>query len=901
MLKQEAFNKIKEIKNNGSKSLALSEYKLDKIPDSINELLWLESLFISFNSIEDISFLKYLPNIKRLDLRGNNIKDIEVLSTLINLEYLDLDNNHIKNADVLSSLQKLKTLYISNNNLKVLPKLEKLQQLKYLELSNNQIEDISSIFHLKSLKTLKVKNNNISSITGISNKKYLENINISCNQIVEISELRDLSNLKHIVFGKNKINDISTISNHIINRVSIKGNSDNDEKPSNNPLTIPPPEIVAQGVKSIVKYFEELEIQGADTLYEAKMLIIGEGGSGKTSLVRKLKDKDSDLPSEDETTFGIDILRIPMMKMKGGKDFYLNIWDFGGQEIYHSTHQFFLTNRSLYVLLDDTRKDDKNVHDSVFSYWLQVVELLGGESPLIIIQNEKSDRSKAIDIQSMQSRFAFIKDCLQTNLMTNRGLDNVIDAIKYWSKKLPHIGETLPKQWIKIRKHIEMLSLTEDHVSIGEYFKICAKYKIPEENRALNLSEYLHDLGVFLHYQNNKTLNNILILNNNWATDAVYNILDDELIKYNKGFFTEKDLDRLWSDDKYKYYHPTLMSLMEKFELCYKTPETKEEDIWLAPQLLPIKQPVINWNYNGNLLIKYIYNFMPKGLLSRLIIKLNRYLKNFDYAWRNGIIIERNNTVGLIREIYASRAIIINVSGDFQKEFITIISEELDNLNSTFRFIQVEKLIQCNCQSCNESKTPHFYNYQKLRNRLLNGKQTVECDLSYKDIIVKELLNGIFTRVLRKKNEAMKVFISYSHKDEKYKDELLKHLKGLKLTQNISTWVDRNIMAGQEWDESIKKNLHNADIILLMISSDFIASRYIWEEELSVAIDKDKKNEAIVIPIFVRECDLTDLPFMKLQGLPKNAKPIVTFKHIDEAYTEISKGIRQRLNNLERI
>lgn len=899
MQKQVAKIKINEVKSSRSKSLVLSEYKLDGIPEEIAELEWLESLFISFNSIDDISFIRHLPNIKRLDLRGNNITNIDVLTVLKSLEYLDLDNNYIKDIDVIKELQLLETLYISNNNIYSLPDLHKLQSLKIFDISNNHIDNISTISNLKSLHTLKAKNNRICNIGGISNNINLEILNIAINQIIDLSELRGLPNLKHIIFGNNKINDITPLFNHINSGVSIAGDLNDKEKPSNNPLTIPPPEIVAQGNKSIVKYFEELERQGADTLYEAKMLIIGEGGSGKTSLVRKIIDSNADLPKEDETTFGIDILRVPLMKMKGGKTFYLNIWDFGGQEIYHSTHQFFLTNRSLYALLDDTRKDDKSVHDSIFSYWLQVVELLGGDSPLIIIQNEKGDRSKAIDLQSMQSRFTFIKDCLQANLMTNRGLDNVIDSIKYWGKKLPHIGETLPKQWIKIRKYIERLSEKESHITIYDYFRICAENKIPEEKRALTLSQYLHDLGVFLHYQDDKILNNILILNNNWATDAVYEILDDEIIKSNNGFFIENDLNRLWTGEKYKYHHPVLMALMEKFELCYKTLLIGSGDVWLAPQLLPITQPKIDWDYSNNLLIKYVYNFMPKGLVSRLVVRLNRYLKNFEYAWRTGMVIQRKNTDALIKEIYASRIITINVAGDLSREFITIISEELDNLNSTFKFIKVEKLIQCNCQNCLESENPHFYNYQKLRNRIQDGKQTVECDTSYKDINVKELLDGVFTRVLRKSNEDMRIFLSYAHADEKYKDELLKHLEGLKLTNNISFWDDRNICPGQDWDGEIKTNLEKADIILLLISADFIASSYILEKELNAAIERDRNNEAIVIPIFVRDCDLTDMPFMKLQGLPKNAKPIASFKRMDEAYTEISKGIRKRLFKLE--
>ena len=75
----------------------------------------------------------------------------------------------------------------------------------------------------------------------------------------------------------------------------------------------------------------------------------------------------------------------------------MNVWDFGGQQIYHATHQFFLTRSSLYVLLDDTRKDHKSANDEGFKYWLEAIELLSDRSPVLIFQNEKGGRSKIID------------------------------------------------------------------------------------------------------------------------------------------------------------------------------------------------------------------------------------------------------------------------------------------------------------------------------------------------------------------------------------------------------------------------------------------------------------------------------------------------------------------------
>lgn len=141
-----------------------------------------------------------------------------------------------------------------------------------------------------------------------------------------------------------------------------------------------------------------------------------------------------------------------------------------------------------------------------------------------------------------------------------------------------------------------------------------------------------------------------------------------------------------------------------------------------------------------------------------------------------------------------------------------------------------------------------------------------------------------------------KVFLSYSHKDEEFKEKLDTHLSALKQTNIIDVWNDRQIPLGSEWDVEIKRELEESDVILLMISADFLASSYISEIEIPAAIARHDEGSAIVIPIFIRPCDWRGLPFEKLQGLPQNAKPLTTFDDIDVGLTEIAAGIRNRVS-----
>ena len=138
----------------------------------------------------------------------------------------------------------------------------------------------------------------------------------------------------------------------------------------------------------------------------------------------------------------------------------------------------------------------------------------------------------------------------------------------------------------------------------------------------------------------------------------------------------------------------------------------------------------------------------------------------------------------------------------------------------------------------------------------------------------------------------LNIFLSYAHEDEAMKVLLDRHLIMLKRSDKINVWQDRQIMAGSEWDESITKELAAADIILLLISVDFNNSQYIWDKELAVALQRHENNEARVIPIILRTCEWSEMPYAKLQALPTGAKPISSFSNTDEAFTDVAKGIR---------
>lgn len=144
----------------------------------------------------------------------------------------------------------------------------------------------------------------------------------------------------------------------------------------------------------------------------------------------------------------------------------------------------------------------------------------------------------------------------------------------------------------------------------------------------------------------------------------------------------------------------------------------------------------------------------------------------------------------------------------------------------------------------------------------------------------------------------IKIFISYAHEDEKYKEELEKHLKPLKRRNVIDSWNDREILPGVEWEEQIKTKFESAEVILFLISPDFISSDYINDVEIKKALDRYNKNEVIIIPIILRPVDFSYLEISKFQALPKDGKPISSWDDPDEAWYNVSVQLRKVFNAL---
>jgi len=673
-----------------------------------------------------------------INLCLSNLNLKQVPASLLNddfnyLETLDLSNNNILDISNLKGLKKITSFFISNNKIIDISPVENFTELVGLALSSNKIIDITPISNLNKLQFIELSNNKIVNISALSKLHELYNISLNNNKISDISPLKELSKLATIDLQNNNIKTLPAEVFYTLSESSINFSFLIKDLYRSNPIENPPIEILTQGKEAIKNYFEELE-KGTVNLFETKLLLVGYGAVGKTSLMKRLVLDEYN--ENESSTEGIEIKRWNL-KTQDNKELKINIWDFGGQEIYHSTHQFFLSKRSIYLLVWDARIDKMMPNLASFDYWLRIVSLLSQNSPILVVQNKIDERASLVAEKYMQEYFPNIVGFYKVSTKEKTGIVELKNAIQNEISKLPHIGERLPKVWIDIRDNLKQSN--QNFIQLENYISVCKDFGIDFE-QALHLSNYFHDLGIFLHFQDNDILRNIIFLNPEWATKAVYKIIDTKEVVLNQGKFNYSQLRNIWNDypnDKFAF----LIELMKKFELCFLLPNGVD---YIVPELLPPNQPdeIDNWDNSNNLRFEFRYKFMPAGIITRLIVRMHDYIEN-DLFWKQGVLIEREETEAVITSNIFERKISVKIKGKHRQDLFGIIRYEIENIHKTLKEPNVQLMTHCICNECFISSEPEFYTFEQLNKFFDRGKKTIECRKSAKDVSINKLLGKV--------------------------------------------------------------------------------------------------------------------------------------------------------------
>lgn len=422
------------------------------------------------------------------------------------------------------------------------------------------------------------------------------------------------------------------------------------------------------------------------------------------------------------------------------KEVKINLWDFGGQEIYHATHQFFLTKRSLYLFVWEPRKDND---EEDFDYWLNTIRLLSADSPVIIVMNKADVRHKNIDKNAYREKFVNIKEFFEISCVTKQGIVELKQEIENCIKSMAHIGDKIPASWIRVREKIKFIK--EDYTNYSNFVSICHEDRLILDKKEISLfSEYLHDIGDIIHFKEDSILRNIVIINPQWATKAVYKLIDTVEVQKNNGVFEVGDLDSYWDAKAYPLEkHIELIQLMERFEICFKLVGAK--NTYVIPDLLETEIPdlevVKEIQDEDCLKFQIKYEFMPSGLITKLICRLYYMIYKNNY-WKNGAVFMDEMAKGVV--VRAGKLITISISGQYKGNLLAVLRNELKAIHLDFNMKEgtdFKELIPCNCPKCAKGD-PFYFGYEVLRNFLSKGKTEIDCYSSTESVGISDLILG---------------------------------------------------------------------------------------------------------------------------------------------------------------
>lgn len=718
-------NKIEELKELASLS-KLEYFNISE--NNIKELKELENTYsllqldISHNNITKLKGLENLSNLQHFDISYNKIVELRGLENLYSLQHFNISYNSIIELKGLINLSSLQHFNISHNDITELKGLEYLIELRHFDIYNNQISELKGLDNLTFLQYFIISSNQISELKGLENLISLAYFGIGYNQIRELKGLDTLINLKEIYLFGNQITELRGLE-HLVNleKISLWGNEITNIRPlkrfiekkenpfkilfkeniekweiaiSNNSLSSPPIDIIEQGNDAILEWFDA----NKEFFNEVKVLLIGDAKTGKTSLWRCLKE--GICKPDEEQTDGIIIEPFSFKDLKTFQDYpslheaKAYFWDFGGQEVMSATHLFFMTHRSIYLVLLEARKDQKA--DEQLRELMEQVKNFGGNSQVIVVVNKIDlNRGFSLDSQVLQKDYPQIKAILYVSCQDNENINAVKQALAKAIPKTALYETKIDVRWKAIKEELQQQTNKVHYLSETNFMQVCEKHGLSKASEQLSAITFLHDLGILLHFEQ-LDLSEYFVLEPYWVTTGVYQILTSPFAQSKKGEIPKEDLKYIINEeeDKINAYCPQkriryganevrfIADIMTRFRLAYYT---NNGETLLIPDLFenhtPLAETDLFTEATDALRLVYEYSYLPKSIMPRFMVEMQRDIR---LAWRTGVILhckQRNNTEALV--MVREKQISITIKGDFmqKREYLSVIRFFLDKIN----------------------------------------------------------------------------------------------------------------------------------------------------------------------------------------------------------------------------
>jgi internalin A len=515
-----------------------------------------------------------------------------------------------------------------------------------------------------------------------------------------------------------------------------------------NPLMSPPPEIAAGGSRSILAFIHARR-QGSSAQWVSKLLVVGEGGVGKTSLVRALAGDPHD-PGEP-STHGLRIEHLFIdHPNQPGVQMRLSAWDFGGQQIYHATHQFFLTNRSLFLLLWNSRL---GWEQGKLRYWLDIITAWAPDSPIVLVATHVEGRPVDLPVDELRHEYPKIVGNISVDNATRHGVGRLYKLLSEQAARLPLMGAEWPATWLDAA---ELLRTSQDkYVTPEQMWRIMTEADVSDRTQQRYIADALHQLGDILYYDDkeDRELSQTVVLRPEWVSEYISKVLDSEQVAAKKGILTREHLKELWWDlDRGMRDH--FLSMMEKYHLSYKIiEEGAAGDVSLVVERLSWNPPPFQgeWDKIGDLPdtheIKVFYrlNTISPGIPTWFIARSHRFSKQMH--WRNGALLGYTDGrhLALVRADQHRNTVELTVRGPSPTLFFSVLYDTMNKVFEYFPGLDITREVPCPCQSKNGSPCTQLFDYDNLWKRLAHTlpHDRIECHNSGEFVSVPGLLYGL--------------------------------------------------------------------------------------------------------------------------------------------------------------
>jgi internalin A len=556
-----------------------------------------------------------LTNLQELDLRSNQLTALPTeVGQLTTLQMLDLGDNLLAALPAeVGQLTNLQTLNLSSNQLTALPaEVGRLTNLQMLHLGGNQLTALpAEVGRLTSLQGLYLWGNRLTALpTEVGQLTNILDLDLASNQLTALpAEVGRLANLRGLPLWGNQ-------------------------------LAEPLPELVEQGTDALLAYLRSL--RDAEAQYEAKLLLLGDGEAGKSSVVAQMRGEGFD--PDRSSTHGIELaqLRRPHPDRDRQAMITLHTWDFGGQPLYQATHQLFLTPQALYLLVWNPRHGTGEQVDR----WLRRIHLLVGDQARVLLVATHADRHHAdLDLAVLRRAYPMVlAGLVEVDNRSGTNIDHLRQAITEQAARLPQMGEPVSRRWIAARD--QLLSRSDPQLDRLSCIAVCAERGL-DATEAEALLRLLHVRGQLLWYADDPGLRELVVLQPEWLAKAISYVLEDRATAAAGGVLDHARLRDVWQHraDGPAYparLHPYLLRLMEYFDVSYRL---DPPDVSLVGQLVPHARPALPWGLDDlpapgmrSLSVRCRFGAEATGLMAWLTVRNHRFTTGRH--WRRGVFLE---------------------------------------------------------------------------------------------------------------------------------------------------------------------------------------------------------------------------------------------------------------------